>query len=91
VLTQRLPDLREIGFAYDANGNVTSLTPPGRPAHAFSYTPVDLTSTYTPPSVTGGGATLFGYDRDRALASISRPDGTAVSLGPTTRAAACRR
>jgi YD repeat-containing protein len=40
---QVLPDGREIRYAYDAKGNLTSLTPPGRPAHSFSHTPVDLT------------------------------------------------
>jgi YD repeat-containing protein len=32
VQTKVLPDGREIGFSYDGNGNVTSITPPGKPA-----------------------------------------------------------
>ena len=36
---------------YDANGNVTAITPPGKPAHAFAYTPVDLEQEYRPPAI----------------------------------------
>jgi hypothetical protein len=39
------------GFGYDGNSNLTSLTPPGRPAHAMAYTPVNLLERYTAPSV----------------------------------------
>ena len=49
--SQAFPDLREATFAYDANGNLTSLTPPGRPAHTMAYTPANLLETYTAPSV----------------------------------------
>jgi hypothetical protein len=42
---------REVPFAYDLSGNVTAVTPPGRTAHGFGYTPVDLTNNYTPPNV----------------------------------------
>ena len=51
VTTQTLPDGRQIHYSYDVNGNLISLTPPGRPAHTFSYTAVDLTEQYTPPTV----------------------------------------
>ncbi|NIQ99729.1 MAG: hypothetical protein GTN78_05940, partial [Gemmatimonadales bacterium] len=51
VIQETLPDQRMIGYAYDANGNLTALAPPGRPAHSFTYTPVDLQATYTPPDV----------------------------------------
>jgi YD repeat-containing protein len=49
VLSTILPDTREIGFSYDASGNLTSITPPGKPTHEFSYTPVNLLDTYYPP------------------------------------------
>src|SRR5205823_7616422 len=55
VTQEILPASRQLGFGYDANGNVTSLTPPGRPAHEFTYTDADLTATYVPPAVAGGG------------------------------------
>ena len=41
VNLQVLPDGREVSFNYDPNGNMTFLTPPGRPAHEFTYTPID--------------------------------------------------
>lgn len=28
-------------ISVDANGNVTSITPPGRPAHGFTYDPME--------------------------------------------------
>jgi YD repeat-containing protein len=81
VTKQVLPDLREINFAYDHNGNLTSITPPGRPQHLFTYTPVDLTQSYTPPAAVPGGATSYSYNRDRQLTLITRPDARTVSLG----------
>jgi RHS repeat-associated protein len=75
-----LPDGSVMGFAYDAAGHLTSLTPPGRPNHLFSYTPADLVSTYTPPAVLSGGVTRYNYNRDRQLTMIARPDGKTVSF-----------
>jgi YD repeat-containing protein len=48
---QTLPDARQIGFGYDEESNITSVTLPSRPAHSFGYTAVDLTSAYSPPAV----------------------------------------
>ncbi|MEW5885007.1 MAG: RHS repeat protein, partial [Armatimonadota bacterium] len=42
VTRQVLPDGREILTSYDANGNVTGVTPPSRPEHRFTWTAVDL-------------------------------------------------
>ncbi len=81
LLTTTLPDGRVITNTYDANGNVTSVTPPGKSAHDFAYTPVNLTSTYTPPVVSGTGATTYTYDLDRNLTTITRPDGKTVNYG----------
>jgi hypothetical protein len=36
-----VPDLREIRYGYDQNGNLTSLTPPRRPSHEFGMPPED--------------------------------------------------
>ena len=55
-------DGRRIPYTYDVHGNVTSITPPGRPAHTFIYTPVDLEETYNPPAVPNGGANQTRYD-----------------------------
>ncbi|HEV2722686.1 MAG TPA: IPT/TIG domain-containing protein, partial [Thermoanaerobaculia bacterium] len=81
VTTQTLPDLREIHFTYDANGNLTSVTPPSRPAHAFSFTARNLVDTYTPPEATPGGATTYGYNVDRQLTLVTRPDSETIALG----------
>src|SRR5262249_41878153 len=74
---QTFPDGRKVTFAYDRNGNRTSLTPTGRPAHSFSYTPVDLAGVYTPPVVPGvpSPATTFDWNKDRQPTAIHRPDG----------------
>jgi len=46
VKQETLPGNRGISFDYDENGNLTSLTPPGKPAHLFEYTAVDLLEHY---------------------------------------------
>ncbi len=85
VTKQILPDLREIVSTYDAEGNVASITPPGRPAHTFEYTPVNLESVYTPPNVgLPQHATNFMYNVDRQLTQITRPDGKTVIFGYDT-------
>ena len=78
-----LPDGRDSSATYDANGNLTSVTPPGRPAHVFGYTPVDLQSVYTPPDVgTGVKQTLWRYDLDRRqVTSVTRPDAGIINYG----------
>lgn len=75
VLVQRLPGGREVAFTYDTAGNTTSVTPPGRPAHGFDYTPVELMSRYVPPDVgIGPTATQYAYNADKQITSITRPD-----------------
>jgi RHS repeat-associated protein len=82
ITSQTLSDLREIRYTYDANGNVTSITPPGRPAHVFSYTPVDLEESYTPPDLGfTPRQTQYTYNPDRHIALVTRPDGQTINLG----------
>ena len=64
-----------IGFGYDANSNVTTLTPPGRPGHTFTHTPIDQTASYTPPTVAGTGSTGYVFNIDRQPTEVQRPDG----------------
>ncbi|HSB69694.1 MAG TPA: hypothetical protein VLT62_10205 [Candidatus Methylomirabilis sp.] len=45
--TQTLPDLRVIQATHIATGNVASITPPSRPAHALAYTLIHLEEAYT--------------------------------------------
>ena len=82
IMTQILPDTRQIGYAYDGNGNVTSITPPPGPAHLFAYTPVDLESNYTPPDAGFSPRnTTYAYNLDRQLTLVTRPDGQTIQLG----------
>jgi RHS repeat-associated protein len=87
VTAHAMPDtggMRTIGFAYDANGNMTSLTPPGRPAHGFTYTDVNREEDYAPPQPSPAIAdprTVSAYNGDRQLELVSRPDGQTVDPG----------
>ena len=61
---------------------MTSLTPPGKPAHGFGYTPVDLEQSYTPPDLGWGAtATSYEYNLDRQLKKVMRPDGQTIEYG----------
>lgn len=85
VTAKMLPDGRTIQYTYDSNGNLASLTPPGQPTHVFTYTPVDLNNTYVPPDVGAGtNRTLYAFNADKQLTSITRPDGKTVALGYDT-------
>lgn len=76
-----LPDGRELHFGYDANSNLVRLTPPGRSAHEFGYTAIDLPETYTPPSLGAGSTTTsYTYNKDQQLKRYIGPDGVAASL-----------
>lgn len=70
------PDGRIVEQAFDGNGNLTSFTPSGQPAHVFNYNSVNKKNRYTPPDVASVGtpATTYDYDRDRKLTRITRPD-----------------
>ncbi|MBK7473296.1 MAG: RHS repeat protein [Betaproteobacteria bacterium] len=76
-----LPDAGEVLAAYDEAGNRIALTPPGKPAHAFSYSAVDLQVSYTPPGGGGGSTTTwYLYDSERKLTRTTRPDGTITDM-----------
>ena len=80
-VTQTLADGQAIGYAYDANGNMSGLTPPGRPTHNFGYTALDRIAQYTPPDVNvGADSTVFSFDIDRQLTAIARPDGQTTNV-----------
>ena len=86
VTKQILPDLREINFTYDANGNVASITPPGRPLHGFDYTNVDLENdTLRQPQrrlpLVTSRRTFFSYNLDKQLTEILRPDLKKINMG----------
>ncbi len=90
-LITALQDQREVGTTWDGDNNMSSITLPGGLAtqpdptreHQFSFTPVDLTQTYTPPAIsTGLPSTTYSYDVDRFLKTITRPDGVVVTHVP---------
>lgn len=78
---QTLPDGQQVLAGYDASSNLTSLTPPGRPAHGFGYTDVDLQQSYAPPAVAGDGtrSTSYTYNADRQLTQVARPDARVIT------------
>ena len=77
-----LPGARQIGLGWDANGNLTAVTPPDRAAHEFQFTAVDTLAEYDPPPAGLPVAkTVYGYNTDKQLVSISRADGLSLALG----------
>ncbi|HEY3496765.1 MAG TPA: RHS repeat-associated core domain-containing protein, partial [Polyangiaceae bacterium] len=67
----------------DALGNVTSVTPPGKPAHGMTYSSVDLLETYDPPQLAlPSASTAYVYDVDRFLLGETRPGGDQILRTP---------
>ena len=80
-----LPDGRNIDIAYDDVGSPTTITPPGRPAHQFSFNDVNLEATYDPPDIgVSDDITSMEYNNARQLTTINRPDGKRVDFGYDT-------
>jgi RHS repeat-associated protein len=80
-----LPDLRVVHASYDADGNMSTLTLPSNAQHGFSYTPIDLVGSYTPPSVDSNSpATHYSYNHDRQSTLESRPGGVTIVPGYDT-------
>ena len=79
LASRRQPDDKLISFDYDGTGNVTSITPPERPAHSFAFTPVNLPDSPIPPSSEAPRrhATRSRSIRIRRL--YLRPDGQTVT------------
>jgi RHS repeat-associated protein len=85
-----LADGQVANFQSDAEFHVTSVTPPGRPAHQFDYNAVGMATNYVPPVVNGLNESVgYQYDADRALTRVSLPDGQNVvfTRGPGSRIA----
>lgn len=66
---------QSVASTFDGEGHRTSVTPPGRAAHTFGYTPVGLVSEYIPPVI---GATTnkvsYSWDKERQPAGVTRAD-----------------
>lgn len=75
-------DGRQVAFTYNVDGNLTVLTPPGRPAHTFAYSPTGLLTLYTAPVVAGVPApqTTYAYDADGRQNFVGFPDGRAITM-----------
>jgi RHS repeat-associated protein len=81
VLRQILGDGRTVSYGYDAAGNIASITPPGKLSHLFTYSPINLAQEYTTPDAGAGvSVTTFTYDQDKKLTSMTRPDGSAITM-----------
>lgn len=79
---QILPNGDEIGYTYDDDGNIASVTPQGRAADLFSYNPVDRFAGFEPPALpTERTPEQYGYNADRQLASIKQAGGHTVDFG----------
>ena len=76
---QTLPDLNVIASGYDPNGNVASVTPPGRPAHMFAYTSADRERDYSPPDVGQPRTTHTDYNLDQQVSNVTRADGDCIT------------
>ncbi|MGD0589793.1 MAG: RHS repeat-associated core domain-containing protein [Bacteroidota bacterium] len=75
------PDLSELTCVYDRNGNITALTPPGKPGHTFDYSKVDIETRYTPPFVGDSDrVTARAYTLDKEPWSILRPDSLNITM-----------
>mgnify|MGYP006307173927 CR=1 FL=1 len=71
-----LSDGRVIAYGYDANGNLTSVTPPGRPEHVFGFSPIDQVASYDPPEAgISPDMTSYTYTPDRNVDIVTRSDG----------------
>ncbi len=80
--TKTLPDSRVITYNYDYNGNVTSITPPGKGEHLLNFGINDQLVSYNPPLLASIGNTVtnYTYDNDKRVTSIERPDGEELNF-----------
>ncbi len=81
VVQQTMPGERAIRTRFDGVGNLLELTPPGRPAHSWLYTSLDLPQTYRPPEVAGiaNPETSFTYNLDQQPESLTRADSQRIN------------
>lgn len=78
-------DARQIAFEYDANGNLISLTPPGRSPHQFGVDQANLDDYYWPPKLASAEAddayeTDYEFGADHRLEKVTHPDGDVIDF-----------
>ena len=72
------------------NGNLVALAPPGKPAHFFDHTPVNLTSLYLPPELADStGTTTYDYNLDRQLVKTMFSDSSMIQVVYDTTGCSC--
>jgi RHS repeat-associated protein len=74
-----VPGNLTLAYGYDSSGNRISVIPPKGVAHAFDFNGLDLLEAYTAPDIALlSEQTRYGYNRDRQLTSVIRPDGLTI-------------
>jgi RHS repeat-associated protein len=67
-------DQEIIEMSYYPGGRAHTVTPPDRPAHTFSYTPIDLLDEYVAPSAGSiPRTTSWSHDLDQLVTGSTRP------------------
>jgi YD repeat-containing protein len=68
--------------SFDANGNVTSVTPPGRTAYTITPSVDDRLTSYRVPDADAASDDVgYAMDDDRRFTGATLPSGTVVSFG----------
>ncbi|MEO7181305.1 MAG: RHS repeat-associated core domain-containing protein [Gemmatimonadaceae bacterium] len=69
-------------MGYDAGGRLVSVTPPGRPAHRFDYTPGGLLASYQAPAVDASGPMIerYRYNANGQLNAFVRATADSMTL-----------
>jgi len=66
-------------FTWDEVGNPESVTPPGKPSHFLTFTPLNFLESYSPPPAgIPQASTSYAYDADRMLRTETRPGAVQV-------------
>lgn len=73
------PDGEVLSASFDLNGNLTVLSPPGRPEHRFEYGLADALLGYIPPAADASRAFSYDYNEDDQLALVTFPGGGQVA------------
>jgi RHS repeat-associated protein len=75
----------ELMSSFDDSGALSSITPPGRGKHAFSYGAGSLLQSYQPPALSGmseqATATSYSYDPYEALSEVQFSSDGKVTYG----------
>ena len=70
-------------FGYDASGNMTSITPPEKPAYKYFLDELDSVISFESPAISGGSnpdLITYEYDKDDMLTKTTFADGQSVNI-----------